>query len=137
MAPPKFTVPDIKVATVMVPMRDGIRLATDLYLPPTSPAPVVVMRTPYERGADANVGAFMSMARRGFAVVVAGLPRHGRKRAGIWDYYVREPEDSYDLVEWITQPGLVRRLHRFHGRLVCRADPVVHGHAPGDVGDRA
>ena len=37
MAEPKFTVPDITVATVMVPMRDGIRLATDVYLPRNCP----------------------------------------------------------------------------------------------------
>ena len=69
MAEPTFTVPDITVATVMVPMRDAVWLATDVYLPPELPAPVVVMRTPYEKGADANVGAFMALARRGFAVV--------------------------------------------------------------------
>jgi uncharacterized protein len=102
MAEPKFTVPDIKVATVMVPMRDGIRLATDVYLPPEVPAPVVVMRTPYERGADANVGAFMSLARRGFAVVSQDCRGTGGSEPDFWDYYIREPEDSYDLIEWIT-----------------------------------
>ena len=102
MAEPKFTVPDIKIATVMVPMRDGIRLATDVYLPPELPAPVVVMRTPYERGADANVGAFMSLARRGFAVVSQDCRGTGGSEPDYWDYYIREPEDSYDLIEWIT-----------------------------------
>lgn len=102
MAPPAFPVPDITVTTVMVPMRDGIRLATDVYLPPTVPAPVVVMRTPYERDQDGNVGAFMSLARRGFAVVSQDCRGTGRSEPDFWDYYVREPEDSYDLVEWIT-----------------------------------
>ena len=102
MAEPKFTVPDIKIATVMVPMRDGIRLATDVYLPPELPAPVVVMRTPYERGADANVGAFMSLARRGFAVVSQDCRGTGGSEPDFWDYYIREPEDSWDLIEWIT-----------------------------------
>ncbi|HEX6931798.1 MAG TPA: CocE/NonD family hydrolase [Streptosporangiaceae bacterium] len=102
MASADFTVPDIKVATVMVPMRDGIRLATDVYLPPKLPAPAVVMRTPYERDADANVGAFMSLARRGFAVVSQDCRGTGGSEPDFWDYYVREPEDSYDLIEWIT-----------------------------------
>ena len=97
-----FTVPDIKVATVMVPMRDGIRLATDVYLPPALPAPVVVMRTPYERDQDANAGAFMSLARRGFAVVSQDCRGTGKSEPDSWDYYVREPEDSYDLIDWIT-----------------------------------
>jgi len=103
MAAPDFTVPDVKIATVMVPMRDGIRLATDLYLPPELPAPVVVMRTPYERDQDANVGAFISLARRGFAVVAQDCRGTGGSEPDFWDYYVREPEDGYDLVEWITQ----------------------------------
>jgi predicted acyl esterase len=102
MAAPQFTVPDIKISTVMVPMRDGIRLATDLYLPPRTPAPAVVMRTPYERDQDANVGAFMSLARRGFAVVSQDCRGTGGSEPDFWDYYLREPQDSYDLVEWIT-----------------------------------
>ena len=102
MAEPTFTVPDITVATVMVPMRDGIRLATDVYVPPALPAPVVVMRTPYYRGADANVGAFMALARRGFAVVSQDCRGTGGSEPDFWDYYIREPEDSYDLIEWIT-----------------------------------
>jgi len=102
MASPDFTVPEIKVDTVMVPMRDGIRLATDVYLPPKLPAPTVVMRTPYERDQDVNVGVFMSLARRGFAVVSQDCRGTGGSEPDFWDYYVREPEDSYDLVEWIT-----------------------------------
>jgi uncharacterized protein len=102
MAAPQFSVPDIKVTTVMVPMRDGIRLSTDLYLPPQTPAPAVVMRTPYEKDADANVGAFMSLARRGFVVVSQDCRGTGGSEPDYWDYYVREPEDSYDLIEWIT-----------------------------------
>ncbi len=99
---PQFTVPDITVETVMVPMRDGVRLATDVYLPPKVPAPAIVTRTPYERDQDATVAALMSLARRGFAVVSQDCRGTHGSEPGYWDYYVREPEDSYDLVEWIT-----------------------------------
>jgi uncharacterized protein len=102
MATAQFTVPEIKVVTVMVPMRDGIRLATDVYLPPETPAPAVVMRTPYGRDSDSVAGAFMSLARRGFAVVSQDCRGTGSSEPDFWDYYVREPEDSYDLIEWIT-----------------------------------
>ena len=60
------------------------------------------MRTPYERDQDANVGAFISLARRGFAVVSQDCRGTGGSEPDYWDYYLREPEDSYDLVEWIT-----------------------------------
>ena len=53
--PPRFAVPDIRVESVMVAMRDGVRLATDIYLPPAVPAPAVVTRGPYGRGSDASV----------------------------------------------------------------------------------
>jgi predicted acyl esterase len=35
---------------VMVPMRDGVRLATDIYrLDDATPAPVLLTRTPYDK----------------------------------------------------------------------------------------
>ena len=45
-APPRYAREEIRRETVQVTMRDGIRLATDVYLPPALPAPVVVVRTP-------------------------------------------------------------------------------------------
>jgi predicted acyl esterase len=103
MAQPDFTVPDIKIETFMVPMRDGVRLATDIYLPPALPAPVVVTRGPYGRGSDVSVGTFFALARRGFAVVSQDCRGTGGSEPDTWDYLVWESEDSYDLVEWITR----------------------------------
>jgi uncharacterized protein len=38
------------MTTAMVPMRDGVRLATDIYVPDGSgPFPLVMERTPYGR----------------------------------------------------------------------------------------
>ncbi|MHC4891325.1 MAG: CocE/NonD family hydrolase, partial [Planctomycetota bacterium] len=37
--------------TVMVPMRDGVKLATDVYLPDgEEPWPAILFRTPYGKG---------------------------------------------------------------------------------------
>jgi len=66
---PQFPAMSIRFETTMVAMRDGVRLATDLYLPPELPAPAVVIRTPYSRDRDSHVSAFMSYARRGYVVV--------------------------------------------------------------------
>ena len=40
---------ELEKTTVMVPMRDGTRLATDIYLPAgwQDPMPVLLKRTPY------------------------------------------------------------------------------------------
>ena len=64
---------EIRIETVFVPMRDGVLLATDLYLPPRLPAPVVAVRTPYGRDDDSLVSPFLSFARRGYAVAVQDL----------------------------------------------------------------
>jgi predicted acyl esterase len=34
---------------VMVPMRDGVRLATDIYRPAEGAAPTLLARTPYDK----------------------------------------------------------------------------------------
>jgi len=102
LTPPRFAVSDIRCQTLMVAMRDGVRLATDVYLPPVVPAPAVAARTPYGRGEDRYAGAFMSLARRGYVVVSQDVRGTGDSEPEEWDYYVREPEDGYDCVEWIS-----------------------------------
>jgi uncharacterized protein len=99
---PKFRVAQISYQTVRVPMRDGVQLATDLYLPPELPAPAIAMRTPYGRSADNFVGTFLFFARRGYAVIAQDCRGTGDSEPDSWDYYVYEAEDGYDLVEWVS-----------------------------------
>ncbi|MFI5421152.1 MAG: CocE/NonD family hydrolase, partial [Nitrososphaerales archaeon] len=101
LTPARYAVADISCKTVMVEMRDGIKLATDLYLPPILPVPAIAMRTPYDRASDGNVGAFLYFARRGYAVVSQDCRGTGGSEPDFWNYYLNEPEDGYDLVEWI------------------------------------
>jgi len=59
---------------VMAPMRDGVRLAADLYFPAVkgrvAPGrfPVVMERTPYDKGGGANMGRYY--ARRGYVAMI-------------------------------------------------------------------
>jgi uncharacterized protein len=101
--PAKYRVPDIKCTGVRIAMRDGTHLATDVYMPPVQPAPAVVIRMPYGRGSDAFVGSFFSLARRGYVVVSQDCRGTGESEPDTWDYYVYEPDDGYDLVEWVSQ----------------------------------
>ena len=103
--PPQFCASAIKCQTVYVTMRDGVRLATDLYLPPKLPAPVVVMRTPYSRDLEmrGQAGAMMGMARRGYVVVSQDCRGTGGSEPDYWDFFVYEPEDGHDCVEWIIK----------------------------------
>src|SRR5437773_247085 len=66
--------PPPKAATHMVAMGDGVKLATDVYLPGDGAGryPVIVARTPYGKG---NGGPAMAAnsARRGYAFVIQDL----------------------------------------------------------------
>lgn len=100
--PAEFAVADIRIETVNVTTRDGVRLATDLYLPPRLPAPVIAVRTPYGRGDDRLVSPFLSFARRGYAIAAQDLRGTGDSEPEDHDFYVFEPQDGYDFVEWIS-----------------------------------
>ncbi len=87
------------------PMRDGVRLATEVYLPPgEGPFPVILQRTPYNRRSpapgtdcDATVGTYF--AARGYATL--NQDTRGRYRSeGEFDAMRQEARDGYDAVEW-------------------------------------
>ena len=92
---------------IMVAMRDGIRLATDVYLPaPSEDAmPTLLARTPYDK--DGIVSGLERLdviraARAGYAVVVQDV--RGRAASeGDFDPHVRESADGVDTIEWVTQ----------------------------------
>lgn len=94
---PRFETSEIRCQTAKVAMRDGVRLATDVYLPPLVTAPVVAMRTPYGRGADAIAGVFMSFARRGYVVVSQDCRGTGGSEPDHWDYYMYSPRTAMTL----------------------------------------
>lgn len=100
---PLLALEDIRRETVFVTMRDGIRLATDLYIPPQRPAPVLAVRTPYGRAHPKLVESLQVVAQQGYAIAAQDCRGTGESEPDEWDYYVHEREDSFDLVEWISQ----------------------------------
>jgi predicted acyl esterase len=87
--------------TVWATMRDGIRLATDVYRPPVERAPAIVMRTPYGRALiEANL---LLLARCGYVVVSQDCRGTGDSEPDHWDFSIYEAEDCVDFVEWVTQ----------------------------------
>ncbi|MFJ4616900.1 CocE/NonD family hydrolase [Streptomyces sp. NPDC088812] len=88
-----------------VRMRDGTRLATDVYLPARAdaPLPAVLVRLPYDK--NSRYVFFDRAARlftdRGYALVVQDV--RGKYRSGGRTLpFLREPEDGYDTLDWIT-----------------------------------
>jgi predicted acyl esterase len=92
----------IRRETAWVSMRDGVRLATDLYFPLQLPAPAIAVRTPYSRADNTMVQTFLSLANKSYVVIAQDCRGTGDSEPDSWDYYVYEREDSFDLVEWVT-----------------------------------
>jgi hypothetical protein len=97
------------------PMRDGVALALDLYLPDApGPHPAILVHTPYDRkGPGRRAAAF---ARRGYAVAVSDV--RGRcDSEGQWDPFdARHKTDGHDLVEWLaSQPWCAGRVGMMGG----------------------
>jgi uncharacterized protein len=100
-APVRYRADQISRQTETVAMRDGTRLATDVYRPPAAQAPAIAMRTPYGRAAMADTLGVL--ARAGNVVVAQDCRGTGDSEPDSWDFYVHEREDSLDFVSWAVQ----------------------------------
>jgi uncharacterized protein len=136
---------------VMVPLRDGVRLSTNLYRPADEDGralderlPAVLIRLPY--GKDEPYASMPAhgryWARKGYVCVIQDV--RGKFRSeGEWLPVVHEADDGYDTIDWIAaqpwsdgQVGMVGESYfaltqwaaatRFHPALRCLA--------PGDMG---
>lgn len=93
----------------MVPVAEGVRLATLVYLPTggaTGPFPTVFIRTPY--GITGLIDTYWHYAARGYAVVLQAArgTSYGDPDArseGELELMVNEPADGKAALEWITQ----------------------------------
>jgi len=103
---------------VMMPMRDGIRLATDIYRPKTDEkVPIIFVKTPYNfnswrDGEQRTWGyrAALNAVKRGYAYVVQN--ERGRYFSeGEWDILGTPTTDGYDAFTWMAeQPWSNRKI---------------------------
>jgi putative CocE/NonD family hydrolase len=92
---------------VMVPMRDGVRLATDVYRPTSEGKPledrrpIVLIRTPYGKG-NGKSAEGKYFASHGYVSVVQDT--RGRYRSeGVWHWMTDDGPDGVDCAEWIAK----------------------------------
>jgi uncharacterized protein len=91
---------------LMVKMRDGVALATDVYHPAhhgTSQEArfaVILTRTPYDKSSNASVGQFY--ANHGY-VFVAQDTRGRYKSDGVWHWMTDDGADGVDTARWIAE----------------------------------
>ena len=92
---------------VMVPMRDGVKLATDVYLPGKNGKalagrwPVVLSRTPYGKRGGISGCDQKHYVPLGYAVVRQDTRGRGDSE-GIWHWMTDARADGYDTIEWIA-----------------------------------
>ena len=98
---------------LLIPMRDGVRLATDVYRPKNAagPVPIIFSKTPYNfnfwdvrNGVPADVNAALTAVKRGYAYVVQNERGHFFSE-GNYDILGPPVTDGVDTLEWMkSQP---------------------------------
>lgn len=90
--------------TYQVRMRDGVHLATDVYLPDaTGPGPSILIRLPYDKAGEYTFIPLVAeyMTARGYRVVAQDV--RGKFRSeGDPLLFVNEADDGYDTIEWLV-----------------------------------
>ena len=119
-------VPSFDKTEVMVPMRDGVKLHTNVFVPRGFAAnlPIIFVRTPYgiEGGERSFAGAYAELARDGYIFVHQDI--RGRFKSEGQFVMLRkmrdkkdpkaidEATDTYDTIEW-----LLKNVPRNNGRV--------------------
>lgn len=140
----------LRYRDVMIAMRDGVRLATDIYMPADSEGPfhVVLERTPYGKHlpsrAELAPGSDAPMPREetaaafcaaGYALIFQDC--RGRHRSqGTFTKYTAEAPDGYDTIAWIADQrwcsgkvGTMGLSYAAHTQMAaaCLAPPALSG----------
>ncbi len=95
---------------IMMPMRDGVRLCTDIYRPKTDePVPVIFSKTPYNfngyrdgQPSERTYQRALAAVQRGYAYVVQN-ERGMFFSEGQWDILGTPVTDGYDALSWMAQ----------------------------------
>jgi len=91
---------------LMMPMRDGVRLATDIYRPKNADGtvPVILVKTPYNfnKIEGATLDWAIEAVSRGYAVVIQN--ERGRYYSeGKWELLGNPRTDGYDALTWLAK----------------------------------
>jgi len=94
---------------VMVPARDGVLLATDIYRPAKDGAavserlPVLLHRTPYDKSEAPTVAIAETLAEHGYVVMLQDTRGRHHSQGVFVKYYDYDAYDGYDTIEWAAR----------------------------------
>ena len=92
---------------LMIPTRDGMRMATDIYLPARNGVavaerfPLLLQRTPYDKTASQKQAEYF--ARHGYAVAVQDIRGRYKSEGKFLKVQPADATDGYDVVEWLAK----------------------------------
>src|ERR1700685_1180146 len=98
---------DVEKTTVMVPMHDGVHLATDVYRPAgdVKPLPVIFSRGPY--GKQGAASAAKSACKRGYVFVSQDMRGRFKSEGKDWVVFHNDAwgqkRDGQESLEWIAR----------------------------------
>jgi putative CocE/NonD family hydrolase len=94
---------------VMIPARDGVLLATDIYRPAVDGVPVserlplVLQRTPYGKSTDRFIPQALHFAAAGYVVAVQDMRGRYDSGGGFIKYDPLDAPDGYDAIEYLAE----------------------------------
>jgi uncharacterized protein len=100
---------DVQKTTVMVPMHDGVHLATDVYRPAgdVKPLPVIFSRGPYGKSNGPTPAAARAACKRGYVFVSQDMRGRFKSEGKDWVVFHNdgwgEKRDGQESLEWIAK----------------------------------
>jgi predicted acyl esterase len=91
----------------MMPMRDGSRMATDIYRPARNGVavsdrfPVLLHRTPYDKAGQQTIARYF--AQHGYVVAVQDIRGRYKSEGKFLKVQPLDASDGYDAVEWMAK----------------------------------
>ena len=116
----------IKPSTYMIEMRDGIKLATDIYLPKNQNQPhgAILIRTPYNKNGSTLTG--INFANAGWPTVIQDT--RGRFASEGNDTVFRNSHtDGPDTLKWIADQSWSNGKIATLGGICIRFDSILYG----------
>ena len=122
----------VRKDNILIPMRDGIKLSTDLFFPDNTDVkpPVILIRTPINKTGSGYMPYYF--ASQGYVVAVQDV--RGRFASeGKWEPFINEGDDGFDSIEWLAKQewcngkvGMVGGSYMAHAQFLAAIKKPPH-----------